>query len=260
MRRAPLAPALGALASALLAACGSSTPATPIGPAIAGGGAAGVYAAIGASETVGAGIDRNDQALRFRDTWPQLFFNQALPRATTYFNFGMGGITTSQALTAEIPPALAVHPTVATVWLNVDDLVRGVTAASYETDLDTLVHDLRQGGSATVLVANTPWLDHLPAYLACRNPVPGGPACLLGGSVTLPGPDVVNSLVDDYNAAIARVVRREGAVLVDLHSEGEVVDAHPDWVSGDGFHPSALGYFEVARLFSDAYARARAAS
>ena len=59
-----------------------------------------------------------------------------------------------------------------------------------------------------------------------------------------------------YNAAIARVAGQEGAVLVDLHAQGEVPDAHPEWVSSDGFHPSTRGYAAVAAAFAAAVKQA----
>jgi lysophospholipase L1-like esterase len=237
--------------AAVLAGCGTSA-STTTGPSVAGDtGTPQVYVAIGASETIGAGID--DDPLRLRDAWPQLFFNDAMPRASTYYNLGVGGSTTADALTAQVPEALRLQPTVVTVWLNVDDLVHGVAAPTYEQELDTLVSRLRQGGRATVLVATTPWLDRLPAYVACRPATPFGVGCLLGPEAMLPDPAIVNALVDSYNAAIARVVQRQGAILVDLHAQGEVPDTHPDWIGSDGFHPSAHGHAEVARLFAAAY-------
>jgi lysophospholipase L1-like esterase len=69
----------------------------------------------------------------------------------------------------------------------------------------------------------------------------------------VPAPDQLNAAVDAYNAAIARVAQREGAVVVDLHSQGEVPDQHPDWVSADGFHPDAAGYAQIAARFASAY-------
>jgi lysophospholipase L1-like esterase len=69
----------------------------------------------------------------------------------------------------------------------------------------------------------------------------------------VPPPDQLNAMVDAYNAAIARVVQREGAVLVDLHAAGEVADQHPNWVSADGFHPNAAGYAQIAAQFAAAY-------
>jgi lysophospholipase L1-like esterase len=234
-----------------LVGCGTSA-STTSDVAIGGdGGAPQVYVAVGASETTGAGID--DDPLRLRDAWPQLFFNDALPRASTYYNLGIGGATTADALAREVPQALRLQPTVVTVWLNVDDLVHGVPPQTYEQQLDSAVTRLRQGGRTTVLVATTPWLDRLPAYLACRPATPGGVGCLLGPEAMLPDPAIVNALVDQYNAAIARVVQRRGAILVDLHAEGEVADSHPDWIGSDGFHPSAHGHAEVARLFVAAY-------
>ena len=99
-----------------------------------------------------------------------------------------------------------------------------------------------------VLVANTPYLDHLPLYLLCRSRAASCP--FFTGPV--PAPADLDAAVDAYNAAIARVVQGEGATLVDLHAEGEVPDQHPDWVAADGFHPNAAGYAQVAARFAAA--------
>src|SRR5262249_2570992 len=160
------------------------------------------YAAVGASETAGVGAqDPRSQA------WPMVLYETALPRTADFYSFGIPGETTEAALSAELPAALAVRPTLVTVWLNVNDLIAGVAPADYEARLGQLVPALRQGGAARVLVANTPYLDRLPLYLACRT---GTAACPFGGAV--PAPAQLNATVDAYNAAIARVVQREGAV------------------------------------------------
>ena len=65
----------------------------------------------------------------------------------------------------------------------------------------------------------------------------------------------MNSIVDDYNNATARVVKKEGAVLVDLHARG--LDARAagnegSLVGTDGFHPSPAGHEAVAAAFAAA--------
>jgi len=228
---------------ALLVACSPSSgtatraKAPPAAPSF-------VYAAIGASETVGIGT--RDPT---RESFPQQLF-QRLGAGSVFYDFGFPGETTENALRDELPAALAVRPTLATVWLNVDDLVASVSVEEYEPQLDQLVAGLRKAG-ARVLLANTPYLDHLPAYAACRpNPPPGAP-CPLSG-ITLPPPDQANALTGAYNAAIARVAAREGATLVDLHAAGQVPDQHPEYVGSDGFHPSADGATAIASTFATA--------
>src|SRR5256884_1316769 len=120
-----------------------------------------VYTAIGASETYGIGATD-----RYRQAWPQVFYNDALPKSAVLHNFGIPGATTAQALRDEVPAAVAVHPTVVTVWLNVNDLIRGVSPQVYGEQLGRLVHALRRNGQTRVLVANTPDLGKLPAYQA----------------------------------------------------------------------------------------------
>ncbi len=209
-----------------------------------------VYAAIGASETYGIGAsDRSRQA------WPQVFYNDALPRSAQIYNFGIPGATTAQALQDEVPAAVAVHPTVVTVWLNVNDLIRGVAAPLYETELRQVLHSLRRGGLARVLVANTPDLAQLPAYRACFPNAPaGGPACRIPDAL-LPTPQAVAAAVAAYNAAITEAATLEAATLVDLHLNGDQISQHPEWISADGFHPSVQGYAVIAKLFEDAYRR-----
>jgi len=235
---------LALLGSMLLAACASVGSSGPSGVSPPAPQAPIVLAAIGASESVGIGA--TDPT---RDAWPQVFFNTAMPESTVFYNFGIPGATVEEALSNELPEALSVRPTLVVVWLNVNDIIAGVSAPRYESELDQLVHQMRRGAAARVLLANTPSLDRLPAYLGCRagNP-PAGIEC--PPSLATTSPSDLMAIVDAYNESISRVARREGAVLVDIHGQGEVADAHPDWISPDGFHPSTKGYAAIAALFA----------
>ena len=240
-------------AALLLAACSEAAgPGRHHLPVDAGGlptaGPAGVYVALGASETIGIGAAHPNV-----EAWPQVFYRTTLPRATVFYDLGIPAETVAQAIDHELPIALSLRPSLATVWFNFDDLVAGVSAADYEQQLGNLLHQLRAGGHTRVLVANTPVLDRLPAYAACGSaPPPGSPRCPLPGQV-LPAAPELDRLVDAYNAAITRVAAREGATLVDLHTQGEVPLAHPEFISADGFHPSTAGHAAIAAAFTTAY-------
>ena len=196
-----------------------------------------VYVAVGASETTGVG---SDQPLR--DGWPRVLHRTALPAGSIFVNMGIPGATVAQALAEELNQALAAKPNLVTVWLNVNDITRGVGVADYERQLDALVKGLRGDGSTRVLVANTPPLDRLPAFEAGR---------ILGA---FPSPEAVERVVSTYNDAIARVVQRQGAFLVDLHAAGMAARAagtEAQLVSRDGFHPSNAGHAAVAAAFAE---------
>jgi lysophospholipase L1-like esterase len=163
----------------------------------------------------------------------------ALPPGSVLVNLGVPGATVADALAAQLPQALARRPALATVWLNVNDILRGVPPRAYERQLETLVSGLARGGATLVLVANTPALELLPVYQ--QRPL------------------AVADVVDDYNDAIERVTRRAGAVLVDLHGAGSAAlqaGTSGSLVSTDGFHPSTAGHRAVAELFAEALERA----
>ncbi len=230
---------------ALLAGCtASAVDRDPVAPAPAG--APTVYVAIGASETAGVGT-----ADPFRDAWPKVLWREAFPDAILY-DFGVPGSTVKQALVEQVPEAIAVRPDVATVWLNVNDLVDLVPVERYETRLNRLLGRLSEAG-VDVFVANVPVLTSLPLYLACLpEPPPGAIVCPIGR--TLPPPAVIEFAAEAYNAAIARVAERHDATVVDLHALGDVAASDPSFVSDDGFHPSTEGAALIAARFAAAVA------
>lgn len=246
-----VAAAISVFVFSLTACSGDGVTGTPVGSPVEGPGR--VFAAVGASETVGIGTDDP-----IRDAWPKVLWRSALADAA-YYDLGIPGSTTGEALNDQVSQALSVEPDVVTVWLNVNDLIARVPVATYERQLGLLVRQLRRGGRTEVLVASTPELTSLPVYLACRpDPPADGPGCAL--PFPLPAPEVVRAAVDAYNAAIARVVKREGAILVDLGAFGDAPAAHPEYVASDGFHPSTQGAEVIARAFADALPEAERVS
>jgi acyl-CoA thioesterase I len=205
-----------------------------------------VYAAVGASETMGLGADN----IR-TESWPQVFLDSSLP-GYRLVNLGLPGATVEDAVLRELPSLLRAEPDIVTVWLNANDILQGVTVAQYQRDLAILLRAITRTEASQVLVANTPPLDTLPAYQACRpDPPEEGPFCFLGGS--LPAPAEMRALVDSYNEVIGSIVDETGATLVDLHSSAlEAQERRSDagLVSGDGLHPSTDGHAAVAETFS----------
>jgi lysophospholipase L1-like esterase len=206
-----------------------------------------VYAAVGASETAGWG------ASNFRtESWPRVLLDSALPDFRLV-NLGLPGATVERAIERELPKLKRAHPDIVTVWLNVNDIFQGVSPAQYKRDFAHILRAIDRIDPQQVLVANTPPLDTLPAYRACRpNPPEGGPFCFLGNS--LPAPSEMRALVGRYNRIIKRSVKKTGATLIDLHTsalEAQRLGTDAPLVSGDGLHPSTEGHRAIAESFSD---------
>jgi acyl-CoA thioesterase I len=213
-----------------------------------------LYVAIGASETYGVGAEDP-----LRDSWPHVFFKTALPPSTSFVNLGIPGATVEDALDRELPYAVKLDPEIVTVWLNVNDMIAGFTPQDYERNLSRLLKELSDKGVEQILVANTPPLDHLPAYRNCRRPAAAESVeCSFALRRRLPTREALNDMVADYNRAVARAATRTGAVVVDLHRRAlELREAgrEEELISDDGFHPSSAGHKAVAEAFARALNR-----
>ncbi len=199
----------------LLGGCSRGAPAPPL-----------TYVALGASDTVGVGASNPSS-----EGWvPQLY--QRLPPGTRLINLGVSGFKLHEALTQTLPIAQDAHPDLVTIWLAVNDFNARVDLAQYERDLDALLTGVQSTGAQRILIANIPALEGVPVYADQGIP-----------------PQLLADKVSRWNDVIARQAAKHGAILVDVHSQWSELANHPEYVSIDGFHPSAAGYSRLADLF-----------
>lgn len=192
-----------------------------------------VYVSLGASDAVGVGAtDPNTQG------YVPILISR-LPKGSQTLNLGVSGFKVHDALTEELPQAIAAQPTLVTVWLVGNDFRQCTPLTQYAADLDALLGQLQQKTHAQVFVANTPDMSQLPFF---QQGAPQGGTCVQGAST-----DTVHALALQWNQVINPIVARHADVLVDLFAFP--LGSHPNYVSRDGFHPSSAGYAVLADIF-----------
>jgi lysophospholipase L1-like esterase len=185
------------------------------------------YVALGASDAVGVGSTQP----AMQGYVPLLF--KRLPAGSHLLDLGISGIHLHEALTQELPIALSTSPQLVTIWLVANDFVAGVTYSSYMHDLDTLLEQLHRQTHAAIVMANLPDLSLLPTF----------------ANSTAAQKTQMRQAIVQWNAGIATLAAHYGVTLVDLFGQRSQLTAHPEYISGDGFHPSSLGYAQLANLF-----------
>jgi lysophospholipase L1-like esterase len=186
------------------------------------------YVAIGASDSVGIGA--SDPA---RGSWPAIVASRLPAGSPPYINLGVSGSLTQQAVTQQLPGAIAQNPTVVSVWLAVNDLNATIEPTSFAQALQQIVDGLVQRTNATVFVGNVPDLRSVPVYASTDK------TRLLAG-------------IQAYNDAIAAIAARnpDRVKVVDLFA-GSAALVSSATVSQDGFHPSDEGYRLIADRFAN---------
>jgi acyl-CoA thioesterase I len=187
------------------------------------------YVAIGASDTVGVGA--SDPA---KGSWPALVASRLPAGSPPYINLGVSGSLALQAVTQQLPGAIAQKPDVVSVWLAVNDLNATIEPASFADALGQIVDGLVAKTGATIFVGNVPDLRAVPVYAGADK------TRLLAG-------------IQAYNDTIAAIAARNPArvKVVDLFT-GSAALVSTGTVSQDGFHPSDEGYQLIADRFASA--------
>lgn len=185
------------------------------------------YVALGASDAVGVGSD----APGAQGYVPLIAAR--LPKGSHLLNLGISGIRLHEALSEELPLAISTSPDLVSIWLVVNDFAGGVTYQDYMRDLDTLLSQLRSRTRARIVMANIPDLTRLPTF---ANLSAAQRAQMLVG-------------IQQWNKGMAQKAAQYRVILLDLFSHGSELTEHPEYISGDGFHPSPAGYVQLADLF-----------
>jgi lysophospholipase L1-like esterase len=182
------------------------------------------YVVVGASDAFGVGTD--DPA---NDAWPTVVARR-LSSDAHLINLGIPGATVDLALRDELPIALHTTPDLVTIWLGVNDFDAHLPPAEFARKLTTLINSLRSVTAGRIYVGNLPDLTLLP-YFARQ------------GSPTL-REDVIA-----WNLDVERACAETGATLVDFFDGWSELAQHPEYISGDGLHPTTAGARRIADIF-----------
>lgn len=172
-----------------------------------------------------------------RGSWPARVAVR-LPAGATYANLGISGSLTAQAQRDQLPKAIHEQPTIATVWLGVNDLNSGVAAPDHSAAIGAIIDGLVERTPAKVFVGTVPDLRAVPIY-------------------SVVDPAVLLARVAAYNAGITAAAAKhpDRVVLVDLFT-GSAELTTTMTVAQDGFHPSDAGYALIADRFAEAMKKA----
>lgn len=140
------------------------------------------------------------------------------------FNLAESGATTTDLIQDQLPRVQPDQRGLAIVGIGVNDLTGGVDPAVFAKQFETILSGLRSRMSGPIVVSNLPDVSLAAAvWPAARAPLA--------------------AQVDIYNALIAQVAKRHAIVVYDVCAmTRRMLPSHPEYLSGDGYHPSDAGY------------------
>src|SRR5687767_11796416 len=170
------------------------------GPPTAGSSRAGVgslevrYLALGDSFTIGTGSTPEESfparlSARFRER----------KRSVTLKNLGVNGYATSDVLALEIPQIRLFEPTLVTVAVGANDIVRGRSAERYRENVRRIFEKILEQG--------------VPAGSIYALPQPDWSLSKVGGEFGMPV-DVIARQIDLFNSILREEAARAGAHYV----------------------------------------------
>jgi lysophospholipase L1-like esterase len=139
-------------------------------------------------------------------------------------NLCVSGATTREVIRNQLRRAIANKPTLVTLGIGINDIGHGLSPEEFAENLETIVSQLSRETDASLVVTNIPDISTAPR-------IPMMMRSELGRLITL------------FNQKINEVATRHGARVADIFTPThELLPAHPEYFSGDGFHPSDQGY------------------
>ena len=186
------------------------------------------YVALGDSSTEGIGDPDGNGGYR---GWSRRLAQQIadLQGSLEYANLAVRGWTTNEILRAQLRPALALRPDLATVFSGTNDLVsRRLDVPAITRDMETMQRALIEGG-ATVLTFTLP----------VRSGV-------------LPIARLLAPRIHAINEAIRGAAATTGAILIDF-SDCPIGSDARIW-SADRIHLNEFGHTRIAEALADALA------
>lgn len=176
-----------------------------------------VYA-LGDSTVAGLGARSGSYAARIFSRLKEILPDSRL------VNLAESGATTEDLLRDQLPRVRPAAKTLVLVGIGVNDLTGGVAPDVFGRRFDVLLTALQSRLRGPIVVSNLPDVSRARAVWPALQ-------------------SQLAARVDVYNAIVESVARKHGVVVYDVCvMTRRTLPAHPEYLSGDGYHPSDAGY------------------
>jgi acyl-CoA thioesterase-1 len=176
------------------------------------------YLAVGDSTGVGVGARNGGYVERL---FKRILAERPDARLT---NLCFSGATTSDVLREQLTPGVATKPNLVTLGIGINDIGHGVSLDQFARNYEKILSRLRNETEARIVVTNIPDISSAPRI-----------------------PDFARSQYQQtiiaFNQQLEAIAARHEATIFDVYTiTHEQLQAHPEFFSSDGFHPSDAGY------------------
>ena len=175
------------------------------------------YVALGDSYTIGTSVAEAER-------WPNQLVAR-LQKLDLVANLGVNGFTSADVIEVELPQLAGLRPELVTLLIGVNDVVQGVSEATYRRNVGLLLDELVDAvGADRVLVVTTPDYTVTPAGSDYGDPAAQSTAIRRNNSI---------------NTELAGA---RGIAVVDIYDLSLRAASDRTLVADDGLHPSGAQY------------------
>jgi acyl-CoA thioesterase-1 len=180
------------------------------------------YVALGDSYTIGTATRSASEH------WPDQLvarLRSASPSLDLVANLGVNGFTSRDVIEVELPELPALEPGFVTLLVGVNDIVQGVSEATYRENVTIVLEEL---------------LSRLPPSRLLVVTTPDYTVTPRGGDFGDPTQQAAE--IGRFNTAIAELASQRGISVVDIHDLSLEAATDRSLVADDGLHPSGAQY------------------
>jgi lysophospholipase L1-like esterase len=177
-----------------------------------------VYVALGDSTGAGVGAREGGYVAR-------LFKHIAERRPGSRLeNLCVSGATTADLVRRQLERGVAMNPDLVTVGIGINDIGHGLTLQEFSKNYEEILSTLKQKTNARIVVTNLPDISAAPRI-----------------------PNVMRSeyqrQIAEFCRRLEEIAKRHDVTVFDIYTvTKDELPSHPEYFSGDGFHPSDQGY------------------
>jgi lysophospholipase L1-like esterase len=139
-------------------------------------------------------------------------------------NLCVTGATTADLVRDQLDQGIALNPDLVTIGIGINDIGHGLTLEQFSTNFEQILSTLKEKTHATIVVTNIPDISSAPRIPSSMR-------------------SEYQRQIEEFCKRLEEIANRHGVTIFDVYTiTKQELPSHPEYFSGDGFHPSDQGY------------------